>query len=216
MQAFGSCAIIFNRWSAWPHDSYVYFVSLIMFSLLLTSVLFLSCLLLFSIIFYRWLWELSSPRNRKAPRLSKDPALMRPEYDVVVLGSGYGGGVAASRLARTGKRVCLLERGEEKWPGEYPHTLKAALRETNFQDRRPGKRSSFGKTSGLFQTCRGEGQYVLSGCGLGGTSLVNAGVFLQADDRTFQGPEWPAEIREKSGGMRQCKLLVASASTQKR
>ncbi|KAJ4992841.1 glucose-methanol-choline oxidoreductase [Stagonosporopsis vannaccii] len=127
---------------------------------------------------------------------------MRPQYDVVILGSGYGGGVAASRLARTGKRVCLLERGEERWPGEYPHTLKTALQEYHFEDKRPGKSSSLGKASALFQTCQGEGQYVFSGCGLGGTSLVNAGVFLQADNRIFEGPEWPVEIRENSGDLR--------------
>lgn len=40
---------------------------------------------------------------------------MRPEYDVVVIGSGYGGGVAASRFARAGKSVAILELGLEKW-----------------------------------------------------------------------------------------------------
>lgn len=40
---------------------------------------------------------------------------MRPEYDVVVIGSGYGGGVAASRMARAGKSVAVLEMGKEKW-----------------------------------------------------------------------------------------------------
>ena len=40
---------------------------------------------------------------------------MRHEYDVVVVGSGYGGGVAASRMARGGQSVCLLELGSEKW-----------------------------------------------------------------------------------------------------
>ena len=32
-----------------------------------------------------------------------------PVYDAVVIGSGYGGGVAASRLARMGLRLAVLE-----------------------------------------------------------------------------------------------------------
>jgi choline dehydrogenase-like flavoprotein len=40
----------------------------------------------------------------------------------VVVGSGYGGSIAASRLARAGS-VCLLERGRELQPGEYPDNV---------------------------------------------------------------------------------------------
>ena len=33
-------------------------------------------------------------------------------YDVIVIGSGAGGGTLTHRLAPTGKRVLLLERGD--------------------------------------------------------------------------------------------------------
>jgi NADPH-dependent 2,4-dienoyl-CoA reductase/sulfur reductase-like enzyme len=57
----------------------------------------------------------ATKEHKKFPRLSKPVELLRPTYDVVVIGSGYGGGVAASRLARGGQSVCLLERGKERW-----------------------------------------------------------------------------------------------------
>lgn len=72
-------------------------------------------------------------RSKQFPRMSKPMELMRNSYDVVVIGSGYGGAVAASRMARCedadGKRqsVCVLERGNEKWPGEYPSGVFDAL-----------------------------------------------------------------------------------------
>ena len=43
------------------------------------------------------------------------------ELDVVVIGSGYGGSVAALRLAEQGRRVLVLERGSEFLPGEFPN-----------------------------------------------------------------------------------------------
>ena len=33
-------------------------------------------------------------------------------YDVIIIGTGAGGGTLARKLAPTGKRVLLLERGE--------------------------------------------------------------------------------------------------------
>jgi hypothetical protein len=43
---------------------------------------------------------------------------------------------------------------------------------------------------------KGEGQDVFMGCGLGGTSLINGGVWLRPDERVLAGTEWRAEIRE--------------------
>ena len=49
------------------------------------------------------------------PRISRPVELLGLEYDAVVIGSGYGGAVAASRMARAGQKVCVLELGREKW-----------------------------------------------------------------------------------------------------
>jgi choline dehydrogenase-like flavoprotein len=131
--------------------------------------------------------------------------LIRPEYDIVIIGSGYGGGVAASRFARAGKSVCVLEKGAEVLAGQFPHTLKGALRESSIRDIRPRRHGTLGKASALYQTYKGNGQDVFTGSGLGGTSLINAGVFLRADRKILGGPEWPVEIRENIDDLSQCK-----------
>lgn len=50
------------------------------------------------------------------PRLTLPISELKPAYDAVVIGSGYGAGVAASRMARAGKSVAVLELGAE-WRG---------------------------------------------------------------------------------------------------
>ena len=47
--------------------------------------------------------------------------------DVVVIGSGYGGSVAALRAAKHGAKVLVLERGKEYLSGEFPDGLGSAL-----------------------------------------------------------------------------------------
>lgn len=143
--------------------------------------------------------------TRRQPRISQSPSTIKAEYDVVVIGSGYGGGVAASRMARAGKTVCVLEKGAERWPGEFPHTFRDAMREYCVSGRVLGKDLALGKASGLYHTVKGEGQDVFQGCGLGGTSLINAGVFLRPQPELLASSEWPAEISDKPLELDQCK-----------
>lgn len=53
-----------------------------------------------------------SKKKFEYPHISLPVPQMKPVYDVVVIGSGYGGAIAASRMSRAGKRVALLERGK--------------------------------------------------------------------------------------------------------
>lgn len=124
-------------------------------------------------------------------RISSPIDQISERYDVIVIGSGYGGGIGASRMARAGRRVCLLERGREIVPGEYPNTMINAAEE--FQMNTP--EGHVGSRTGLFDFHLNAQQNVLVGCGLGGTSLINANVSLEAKPDVFDDPRWPAEIR---------------------
>jgi cholesterol oxidase len=124
-------------------------------------------------------------------RLSKPITELQHDYEIVVVGSGYGASIAASRMARCGRKVCLLEKGKEFLPGEFPSTLPEAMSEMQFTK---GK-THFGSHNGLYEFVAGDDINVFKGCGLGGTSLVNANVSIEPEDRVFQDEHWPVEVR---------------------
>ncbi|PKA70805.1 cholesterol oxidase [Pseudomonas baetica] len=125
-------------------------------------------------------------------RIATPISEIKEHYDVIVIGSGYGGGIAASRLSRAGKRVCLLERGREIQPGEYPNTMIAATEELQVHD----PDGHIGSRTGLFDLHVNAQQNVVVGCGLGGTSLINANVALEPEPGVFDDPRWPQAVRE--------------------
>ena len=126
------------------------------------------------------------------PRLSSPIDRLRDHYTVVVIGSGYGGGIAASRLARAGQDVCVLERGREFLPGEFPDTQIELTRETQMQT----PAGHVGSRTALVDVRANSDMNVLVGCGLGGTSLLNANVSIEAEPAVFADPLWPQEIRD--------------------
>jgi cholesterol oxidase len=122
--------------------------------------------------------------------LSLPSAAMKAAYDVVVVGSGYGGGVSASRLARAGQRVCVIERGREIQTGDFPDRLPELRRELQLN----GGKMRSGSRTGLYDFRLGADIHVLVGCGLGGGSLINAGVGLRPDARVFADRAWPEAV----------------------
>lgn len=187
-------------------------------------------------------WGKSSS-TAQYPRLSKPLELMRSSYDCVVIGSGYGGGVAASRMARAGQSVCLLERGKERWPGEFPAETGEALDQMHYSGEfapgwLPKQLVNGGDPTGMYHLIFGNGQnaVVANGesrttlpChtsdtalgeedflltmarypGLGGTSLINANVYLEADEQTLKQESWPREIRkDPKREMEKCKTTI--------
>ncbi len=125
-------------------------------------------------------------------RLSSPAKDIEDFYPIVIVGSGYGGAIAASRLSRAGQKVCLLERGLERHPGQFPNDEDETLPEiqTNLPHRYTGKRTA------LYDFHINDTMTILVGCGLGGTSLINANVALRPDPRLFDDPRWPEELRQ--------------------
>jgi hypothetical protein len=156
-------------------------------------------------------FNVGSTPHARYPRISRPVELMQTSYDVVVIGSGYGGGVAASRMARGRQSVCLLERGKEKWPGEYPTNLPDAIKELHVSGefapwKAKGKWVEGGDPTGLYHLVVGEGQNAFVGNGLGGTSLLNANVFLEADQQVLNMDSWPAELKDEAS-WKKCMLF---------
>ena len=53
---------------------------------------------------------------------------LEAHYDAVVIGSGYGGSVAALRLAEANWGVAVLERGASIVAGDFPETRGHCVR----------------------------------------------------------------------------------------
>jgi cholesterol oxidase len=110
---------------------------------------------------------------------------MERAYDVIVVGSGFGGGITACRLAERGWSVCVLERGRRFGPGDYPDRLAQFPHALWHPRHNPG---------GMFDIRIMRDVAVVTGAGVGGGSLVYANVQLRAPDAIFDDPAWPAAI----------------------
>ena len=130
-------------------------------------------------------------------RLSRSIEELEAHYDVIVVGSGYGGSIAACRLARAGQKVAVLERGRELHPGEYPD----AMAEAALHVQSNGPAGATGDPRNLYWFHVAKDMTVFSGCGLGGTSLVNANVSIRPDPRVFEDECWPRALREDHDGL---------------
>ncbi|HWU88145.1 MAG TPA: GMC family oxidoreductase [Kofleriaceae bacterium] len=122
----------------------------------------------------------------------------RRVVDVVVIGSGYGAGVCAARLAEAGADVYVLERGREFSPTDGARPFPDSAGEIRRNVQLDGTRFRREHRLGLYNFHVGPDLDVVVGCGLGGTSLINANVTIAPDPRVFQHDRWPAAIRTEA------------------
>jgi cholesterol oxidase len=103
------------------------------------------------------------------------------DYDVVIIGSGFGGSVAALRAAEKGYRVGVMESGR-RWPDEdipktqwdLPHFLWFPAAELY----------------GIQRIEYLDDVLILSGAGVGGGSHVYANTLYVPPKQFFAAPEW--------------------------
>jgi len=102
-------------------------------------------------------------------------------YDVVVIGSGFGGSVAALRLTEKGYRVGVLEAGRRFDETSYP--------KTSWQIRSFLWLPRLG-CFGLQRISLLKNAMILSGAGVGGGSLLYANTLYEPLPPFFSDPQW--------------------------
>ena len=141
---------------------------------------------------------------------------IRSHYDAVVIGTGYGGAIAACRLAQARRKdgsrlsVCVLERGKERVAGNFPTSALGFQELAQFTT----DLGVAGRHDDLFDFRLNGDMTVISGCGFGGTSLINAGVAIEPSPWVLRDEAWPAAFRADVGrveaGMATAKAMLGS------
>src|SRR5205807_493950 len=96
--------------------------------------------------------------------LAMDTRFLQDRYDVVIVGSGYGGAITAARLGyanhRAGNklRIAVLERGDEHPTGSFPDRELDLFTQVRHPLLNP---------LGLYEYLASPDIDVLQGCGLG-------------------------------------------------
>lgn len=106
---------------------------------------------------------------------------MAYDYDVVVIGSGFGGSVAALRLTEKGYRVAVLDMGRRWAPTDFPPNnwhVRKAMWAPKLGCFGPQRLTVLGKT------------FIASAVGVGGGSLIYGNTLYEPLERFYSDPQW--------------------------
>ena len=117
------------------------------------------------------------------------------DYDVIVVGSGFGGSVTALRLTEKGYRVAVVEAGRRfDEPDGDPGVRHRDLPKTSWRTRKylwaPGLGMTGIQRIHLLRGEKGSRVLVLAGAGVGGGSLVYANTLYEPPAPFFEDPQW--------------------------
>ncbi len=112
-----------------------------------------------------------------------------PVFDFVVIGSGFGGSVAAMRLTQKGYTVLVLERGRRFRDQDFARSDWAVWNYLWLP---------VARCFGILQMSLLRGVMVLHGSGLGGGSLVYANVLDEPSDAAFESAAWRSPVDWKT------------------
>lgn len=119
--------------------------------------------------------------TRVGPTSDHDLVVERRTCDVVVIGSGFGGSVAALRLTEKGHRVTVLEAGRRFDDDTLPRSS---------WDVRSFLWAPAVRCLGIQRITLLRNVLVLSGAGVGGGSLVYANTLYEPPDPFYDDPQW--------------------------
>lgn len=108
-------------------------------------------------------------------------------FDAVVIGSGFGGAVAACRLAQAGLRVLILERGRRYPRGSFPRSMDK-LEAWRYSEMEQGLLEMKPLLTEML---------ALQVAGFGGGSLLYNNVQMRAPESLFQ-KGWPSSLTRKT------------------
>jgi choline dehydrogenase-like flavoprotein len=125
------------------------------------------------------------------------------QYDVIIIGTGAGGGALAQRLAPSGKRILILERGtflpqeKENW------NTKAVFLENRYH------------TTEVWQDSEGKPLHPQTAYWVGGNTKVYGAALFRLRERDFEevrhqdgiSPEWPLKYRDYQSYYDEAELL---------
>src|SRR4051812_29975143 len=107
--------------------------------------------------------------------------------DAIVVGSGFGGAVSACRLAASGRRVLVLERGPRRTVDQFPRLSTSPVQDWLWNS----------TWNGFFDLRMFSRMATVTSSGVGGGSHAYANVHIRAPERTFR-EGWPAGMSAKT------------------